>query len=226
MKPNKTNPLFARFFRANTLVAAVVLSLGAASSPIASAQSISINFGSNEGNGTISNASALTAGAIPIAGTYWNNESGSTQTTPQALKDSTGATTAATVTWSSANTWRSGSTGATATSLNGNLTKGYLDDGGSRANVIVAGVPYLTYNVYFIGSTDSTKYSSPQVNGVNYSYTGTPGSGSTVVGTAAWGNAPWSNADTLVEGGLYLKVANQASGQLTVKGGNNAYALT
>lgn len=37
MKPNKTNPLFARFFRGNTLVAAVVLSLGASSVPSARA---------------------------------------------------------------------------------------------------------------------------------------------------------------------------------------------
>jgi fibronectin-binding autotransporter adhesin len=57
---------------------------------------------------------------------------------------------------------------------------------------------------------------------VNYTYTGTPGSGSTVAGAANWGNTPWSSADTLVEGGIYLKIPNQTSPTLTVKGGGNA----
>lgn len=186
---------------------------------VASGQTLSINFGSNEPSGSISTASSLTAGAIPVAGLYWNNESGATGS--GALVDSAGASSGASVTWSSANTWRSNSTGATATSLNGVLTKGYLDDGGSRANVTVTNVPYLTYNVYFIGGTDLTGYTSPKVNGVNYTYSGTPGSGSTVVGTANWGTSPWSNANTLTEGAIYLKVQNQASPTLTVQGGGN-----
>lgn len=70
---------------------------------------ISINFGSNETNGAINTGSALTAGAIPVAGTFWNNMSGATQAAPQSLINNLGAPSGASVTWSSANTWRSGS---------------------------------------------------------------------------------------------------------------------
>lgn len=105
------------------------------------AQTISINFGSNEPSGSINTGSGLTAGAVPVAGTYWNNESGAINNTGAALIDSAGAATGATVTWSSANTWRSASGGGTGTSQNGILTKGYLDDGGSGASVTVTNVP-------------------------------------------------------------------------------------
>ena len=72
MKPSRTNPLFARFFRGNNLVAAVVLTLGAASLPSATAQSISVKFGANQAGSTITEA-AKTAGAIAVAGNRWNN---------------------------------------------------------------------------------------------------------------------------------------------------------
>ncbi len=183
-------------------------------------QSISINFGSNETNGSINTGSSLTAGAIPIQGLYWNNASGNIQNTPQGLNDSNGVSSGAAVTWSSQNTWRSGSSGATGTSLNGALTKGYLDDGGARANITVTNVPYLTYNVYFIGATDvtgATKFTSPQINGLNYTYSG----GATVAGTASWGTAAFSTADSLAEGASYLKVADQIAPTLTVQGGGN-----
>jgi hypothetical protein len=124
MKPNKSNPLISRFFHANTLAAAVVLSLGALTLPRVAAESISVKFGSNEPNSTINTGSSLTAGAIPVAGTYWTNASGATGSAAT-LVDSTGATSGASVTWVSTNTWRSNSSGTpTATSQNSVLTKG------------------------------------------------------------------------------------------------------
>lgn len=179
-------------------------------------QSISMNFAAtdpNAGSSTIA-SSAVTAGAIPIAGTFWNNHAGATGSAAT-LIDSTGATSGASVNWTSANTWRSGSTGGTGTSQNGILTKGYLDDSSNSHLVTVSGIPYLKYNVYFIGATDSTRYSAPTINGTAYTFSG----GATVPGTAAWGTQAWTNVDTLVEGNIFLKIQNQAAPTLTVKGG-------
>lgn len=197
-----------------------------------SAQSISINFGSNEGNGSINTGSSLKAGAIPIEGTYWNNMSGATQATGQALNDSAGAATGSSVTWASANTWRSGSTGGTGASLNGNLTKGYLDDGGSGYTVTVTNIPYLTYNTYVIlgsdqgGATESTNsnYRPVTVNGVAYRGNNVSGtlSTSTVAGSAIWTGKNWTDDNSLAEGSNYLKITGQVAPTLSVNGGTLA----
>lgn len=183
------------------------------------AQSISMNFGSTDPNAASSSiaATSVTAGAIPVAGTRWNNHANASGSA-SSLIDSTGATTSTSVTWTSANTWRSGSSGGTGTSQNGILTKGYLDDSSNSHLVTVTNIPYLSYNVYFIGATDATKYSAPTINGKAYTFSG----GATVPGTAVWGTQAWSNAETLVEGNIFLKVQNQFSPTLTVKGGANA----
>lgn len=217
-----------RFAQSGLMLASILAALTGFSN--VNAQSISMNFGSNETNGSINTGSSLTAGAIPIAGTFWNNMSGNTQGTAQALNNSAGAASGAAVTWSSANTWRSGSPGGTATSLNGNLTKGYLDDGGASGNLItVTNVPYLTYNVYVIqgsdqgGATENTNstYRPITVNGTFYKGNNASGtlSTSTVVGNGQWTGKNWTDDNVLVEGSHYLRVANQSSPTLTIQGG-------
>ena len=79
-----------------------------ASQSQAAGESISINFGTNEPNGTISDSSSAGLEAVP--GSNWNQFSGASQSTAQNLKDNNGDATGATVTWSSKNTWRGGDT--------------------------------------------------------------------------------------------------------------------
>ena len=189
---------------------------------------ISVNFGANEPNGTISTASALTAGPVPIAGTFWNNMSGNIQAAPQSLINDLGAPSGASVTWTSANTWRTGSTGATATSLNGNLTKGYLDDGGAGAVISLNNVPFLSYNVFVIygsdqaGGTENTNNNLRPVtiNGTNFQGNNPSGtlSTSTILGGANWTGKNWTNDDSLVHGNHYLQANNQAGLTLVVRG--------
>ncbi|MGC4013862.1 MAG: autotransporter-associated beta strand repeat-containing protein [Luteolibacter sp.] len=141
------------------------------------------------------------------------------------LIDAAGTTTPVSVTWASKNTWRSGSAGATATSLNGNLLKGYLDDGTSTtlpngATATLSGIPYLTYEAYVYYASDqagagenlSNGYRSVGINGTNYTWNGT----ATVVGTANWTGRNWTDDDTLTEGLHYLKATGQKAGTLAV----------
>ncbi len=198
--------------------------------PVAAhAQSIiSVNFGANETNGSINTGSALTAGALPIAGTFWNNMSGATQTTPQSLINDLGAPSGASVTWSSANTWRSGSPGGTATSLNGNLTKGYLDDGGAGAIVNVSNVPFLAYNVYVIRGSDQggatnnalANYRPLTVNGTNFQGNQPLNtlSTATIVGGASTTGYNWTNNDTLLDGRNYHVATNRSGLSLVIRG--------
>ena len=211
----------------SALLHVALRTLAASALPVAaSAQDIiSINLGANEPNGSINTGSALTAGALPVAGTFWNNMSGATQTTPQALVNNVGGASGASVTWSSANTWRSGSPGGTATSLNGGLTKGYLDDGNGGPLITITKVPFLAYNAYVIvggdqgsNAANSQNYRPVTVNGVAYSHNDT----ATVASTANWTGAAWGNADNLTEGQNYLLAANQSGLTLTVRGGNNS----
>lgn len=211
--------------------------LAASALPVAaSAQDIiSINLGANEPNGSINTGSALTAGALPVAGTFWNNMTGATQNTPQALVNNVGGASGASVTWSSANTWRSGSPGGTATSQNGNLTKGYLDDGGAGATVNISNVPFLAYNVYVIRGSDQgggannalANYRPLTVNGTNFQgnvnspnpFPGTAGvSTSTIVGNVASVGYNWTNNDTLLDGGNFHAATNQSGLSLVIRG--------
>ena len=189
---------------------------------------ISVNFGANETDGSINTGSALTAGALPIAGTFWNNMTGATQTTPQTLINNVGGASGASVTWSSANTWRSGSPGGTATSQNGNLTKGYLDDGGAGPIVNVSNVPYLSYNVYVIRGSDqggatnnaNANYRPLTVNGTNFQGNQPLNtlSTATIVGGAATTGYNWTNNDTLLDGRNYHVATNQSGLSLVVRG--------
>ena len=177
-----------------------------ASQSQAAGESISINFGTNEPNGTISDSSSAGLEAVP--GSNWNQFSGASQSTAQNLKDNNGDATGATVTWSSKNTWRGGDTPSTG---DGQMLKGYLDDG-SGITINVSGVDFLTYGVYIYCNTDTANgnFSAKTVNGVSYTWNGT----STVAGSAAWGAT--GTFGQAVEGTNTLYVEGQTSPNLSI----------
>lgn len=182
-----------------------------ASQSQAAGESISINFGTNEPNGTISDSSSAGLEAVP--GSNWNQFSGASQSTAQNLKDNNGDATGATVTWSSKNTWRGGDTPSTG---DGQMLKGYLDDG-SGITINVSGVDFLTYGVYIYCNTDTANgnFSTKTVNGVSYTWNGT----STVAGSAAWGAT--GTFGQAVEGTNTLYVEGQTSPNLSITAPSN-----
>src|SRR5271163_4175931 len=113
---------------------------------------ISIDF---VGLGT-SMGSSEQAGVVPESN--WNNATGAVHSSPFALLDSTGASTTATVTWSSDNVWDSSIQDQAG---NIRMMKGYLDNGNvDTTTVSVTGLPgnsggYTVY-VYAQGSSNSS----------------------------------------------------------------------
>ncbi|MDA8967127.1 autotransporter-associated beta strand repeat-containing protein [Akkermansiaceae bacterium] len=181
----------------------------------AAAQSLSVNFGSDRSSSSVSEASKLT-GAVGIAGNFWNNTTVNGSGTLSSLIDSSGATTTGAVTWTTANTWQSGSTGATATSENGDLTKGYLDDGTDWTVDFTS--PFLLNDIYVIHGTDQGNPATMSAISVNGAYYKGDGS-STVLATGtgdSWSAANWSNSDTLTESNNYLRINNLGSIDLSV----------
>lgn len=150
---------FARAF-ASTLV---LVSVSAAS-----AANLAINFGADEPNG----AGSAVTGAAGVYGTAnWNNVTGANGSAA-GLIDGDGAATAASVEWSSPNTWSStgrGEENNTAPAGNDkNLMTGYLDTGdtnGPHAIVTVSGLADL-FTDY-----DVTVYIKGGVNGRGGDYT-------------------------------------------------------
>src|SRR5262245_32386105 len=107
--------------------------------PTATSAAISINF---VGSGSSMGAAEI-AGVVAKAN--WNNATGATRSTPMALKDETGATTPATVTWTADNTW---STLIPDDAGNRRMMKGYLDNGFEGPTTVnVTGLPSGTYDV-------------------------------------------------------------------------------
>jgi hypothetical protein len=83
-----------------------------------------------------------------VAEANWNNANNASSTAPQALIDSTGAATAATVTWASNNGWELQTTDQPG---NARMMKGYLDtDNTTTTTVSVTGLPSHSagYQVY------------------------------------------------------------------------------
>ncbi len=182
-----------------------------ASQSQAAGESISINFGTNESNGTITDSSS--AGIEPVIGSNWNQFSGASQSTAQDLKNNNGDATGATVTWSSKNTWRGGGTPSTGDSQ---MLKGYLDDG-SGITINVSGLDFLTYGVYVYCNTDTANgnFSAKTINGISYTWNGT----STVAGSSAWGAT--GTYGEAVEGTNTLYVGGQTSNNLTISTPSN-----
>lgn len=182
-----------------------------ASQSQAAGESISINFGTNESNGTITGSS--TAGIDPVLGSNWNQFSGASQSTGQDLKNNNGDSSGATATWSSKNTWRGGDTPTTG---DGQMLKGYLDDG-NNITITVSDLDFLTYGVYIYCNTDNgSNFSAKNVNGISYTWNGT----STVTGNSAWGAT--GTRDQAVEGTNTLYVDGQTSSNLTIGSSSNS----
>lgn len=182
------------------------------------AQSISVNFGADQGNGSIDTSpGALPAGALPIGGEYWNNASGGSGSLG-GLVDSAGSATSATVSWTANNAWGSASSGIpTATSQNATLTRGYLDDGGGIG--ISFNSPYLLNDIYVIHATDQGNPANMLAVSVNGTFYKGDGAGDTIpaFGIAdSWSAQNWSAADTLVESDNYLFIPSQSSVNLAL----------
>jgi hypothetical protein len=122
----------------------------------AAAGMISVNL-----NNTTSAAWVVSAAAVagPLSGTNWNNTS-TASGSGQALVDSDGNATSATLDWSSSNLWTNGDNNGSADRI---ILHPYLDDGGSGVLVTVNNVPYSQYNVHLIVSSGQ--------NGNNSTYT-------------------------------------------------------
>jgi len=120
----------------------------------ASAQSVGVNFvGGGGPNPGSSLAPTDIAGVVPQA--HFNNATGASGTL-SGLLDSSGNNSGATLTFSSPNTWSSGTSTATP---NGALLNGYIDSGGSAATgatVTVTNVPFKAYDLIVYFNTDNT----------------------------------------------------------------------
>jgi len=97
-------------------------------------------------------------GSAEVAGVVakpnWNNASGLTNTTGQALVDESGTATGATATWNTNGTW---SLPITDTAGNARMMRGYLDTAGGITTVTVSGLPANSagYDVYVYADGDN-----------------------------------------------------------------------
>ncbi len=113
------------------------------------ARAISVHF---VGSGAAMGASE-SAGVV--AKTNWNNAAGNASTAPLALNDEAGASSGATVTWTSDNSWALPITDAAG---NVRMMRGYLDTGNQNPSTIsVAGLPTSAtgYDVYVYTDGDN-----------------------------------------------------------------------
>jgi hypothetical protein len=162
---------------------------------------VSINF---VGSGTA-------MGAVESAGvtarTNWNNASGATRSTPQALVDETGATTTASVTWAAAGVW---ATPTTDQAGNRRMMRGYLDTTDtSTTTVTVAGLPSAAYDVYVYADGDNGN----AARSASYRISGTGITATTISLTDAASanfNATFTPANN--SSGNYLKFSVNAPG--------------
>ena len=144
----------------------------AATAMSASAATISVNFRENNANQLIASGTSAGLGSE----TNWNDGNGANGTVGS-LVDSDGSTTTASVTWTSGGTWgdASANTDANAGVGDGQMARGYLDDGGAGADFTVTGITYASYQVvlYFATDTAGGIYRPVTINGSSFSTTGT-----------------------------------------------------
>jgi len=194
---------------------ALFLSLLALTASATFAGSISINFGEIDGGvDRFSLNSGTNYGAVSVDGANWNAFSGKENTSAQALKNEAGATTGATVTWTSPNTYRTSVN--TPTTADARLFWSYLDDS-SGNTITVTNVPYELYDVYIYASSDNAQaFYFSKVNSTAYTFNTTHGG--TVQGPLAWGDGKSSNAAnaTLQLGKNYMVVSNQTAGTMVL----------
>ena len=106
------------------------------------------------------------------------------------------------------------------------ILSGYLDDGGARATVTVANIPYAVYDVIVYCATDTEgRYFGPvKVNGTPYRWdeeneTTTLADSADSTASTCWG---WSRSRVPAYGRNAIRIANQSGSTLTVVGANNA----
>ena len=148
-------------------------------------KSILIDLG--EG-GTQTLAGGELIGPTAVNSSNWNATTGASGNLA-ALIDSTGATTGADVQWTSAITYRNNA--GTADDEN-RMSKGYLDDGttsgGKGVRVTLNNIPYATYRVYGLFTSDQNQTSGSSCVIRNFNVNGTWALGGTATTTtAAWG---------------------------------------
>ena len=174
---------------------------------------ISLNFYSSQGS--VSGAAGL------VSAQGWNNlAAGGTETTLAVWNGEEAVNYPISLTYSSANGYQY--TGG----VTDNYIKGYLDDGGSQAQVTVENIPFEEYSVIVYSATDteSKKFKPVLINGSYYAGVATP----TAYGYAdfvlegekdlrSWGG---SRNAVAAYGKNALRV-DGLSGDLTIKGGSN-----
>ena len=174
-----------------------------------STDTILINFtGGRNGTGAVSVTNDPENG-------IWNNEDGASQSTAQTLVFSDGTNSSATITWSSANTYTTG-----LTETNKVLT-GYLDDGGSQAQITVSNISYTVYDVVVLAATDTenANFEAVTINGTAYTSAG----GIAVAGSTAWGA---SRNTTIAPGVNSMTLSGVTGASLSIKGGASANNAT
>ncbi|HEX6964127.1 MAG TPA: PEP-CTERM sorting domain-containing protein, partial [Lacipirellula sp.] len=190
----------------------------------AAAQSISLNFSENSANQGFTQSAPI--GPLATNSANWNNTAdvGSPAAGSMSnLKDETGATTAASVTWNSTNTWFNSD--GTADDEH-RMSVGYLDDGdganndGIGVSVTFSNIPYANYRVYgLLGSDQGNQYNTVDftVNGVEVfgAATTAPAYGNINTSLAQAGSL-WSLANGTTRGNYWTLDASGAS--LTITG--------
>ncbi len=185
--------------------------------PQAWSESISYSFAQNPGNQVLDTVTPKG----PLGTTFWNDstaEGAPSSGSENNLVDGSGNATGASITWSSANTWLNGSGTA---SEDAKIVVGYLDDGGSGANVTISNIPYAKYNVYgIVGSDQGAEYSTG-----NFTVNGAWALGGTNTTTApaygSWGAASsiWTRTmPSTGQRGNYWRINGVTGSTCTIQG--------
>src|SRR6185437_6476778 len=171
------------------------------------ARAVSINF---VGSGTAMGASE-SAGVV--ARTHWNNATNNVSSAPLALKDETGVSNGATVTWTSDNNW---AVPITDTAGDVRMMRGYLDTGSQNPSTIsIAGLPASStgYDVYVYTDGDN----AASTNTGTYTISGA-GIASTSVKASDAANINFSGTFTLAinSNGNYVKFGSIQATAFTI----------
>lgn len=184
-------------------------------------KSISLNFSENKTNQGFAGGELI--GPLKTDSANWNNtndqpgplEAG----TMSSLKDSAGAATAASVSWSSSNAWWNWDG---TNDDEHKMAVGYLDDGGSGVSITFSDIPYAKYRVYGLLASDQdggTNYETLDfvVNGVEVFGAATSAPAyNTITESLAQTGSFWSLADGVNRGNYWA--ANSTGSTLTIAG--------
>lgn len=185
---------------------------------------ISMNFNARDSDQLVDTTSSETVGLQDgVPGTSWNNQTSrksgaftETLNNAQIWTGSKVSSSDVSITYSANNNYHN-------TSRTDVFLRGYLDDGGNRANITVSNIPFKLYSVIVYCGTDTGTYFSPvKINGIPYRWgnDGIEVAGSAdATTTTRWGTG---NTATAQMGVNVLKLEGVAGSTLTIVGGNNA----